>query len=95
MVGVVSAELYVWPAGSLFQPGLGYFQRALFVFEGLLQRFNQHLCLEDLLQSLIEDTRQTLTKVTVVRSERGSKNKGGSIDKKVEKMKVSVLRQSE
>lgn len=55
MMWVVSAELYVGPAGPLLQPGLGHFQRALFVSEGLLQRFDQHLCLEDLLQCLDEN----------------------------------------
>lgn len=103
MVWVVSAELYVWPPGPLFQPGLGYFQRTLFVFEGLLQRFNQHLCLEDLLQSLVEDTRQILTKwllgqigqTEAARIKGGDGSKGGSSDKKGRKMKVSVLQQSE
>lgn len=48
----VPAQLYVGPAGSFFQPGLGNFQRALFVSQSFLQGLNQHLSLEDLLQSL-------------------------------------------
>lgn len=55
---VVPAELYVGPAGPLLQPSLGHFQRTLFVSEGPLQRLNQHLCLEDLLQSLGYETRK-------------------------------------
>ncbi len=56
VVWVVPAQLYIGPAGSLLQPGLGHFQWALFVSQGLLQRFDQHLSLEDLLQSLGEET---------------------------------------
>lgn len=64
VVWVVPAELYVGPAGPLLQPGLGYFQWALFVSEGLLQRLYQHLRLEDLLQSLGEETRWTQNEMT-------------------------------
>lgn len=63
MVWVVPAELYVWPAGPLLQPGLSHFQWAIFVSQGLLQRLNQHLGLEDLLQSLDEETRQIANKM--------------------------------
>ena len=59
MVRVVPAELYVWPTGPLLQPGLSHFQWALLVSQGLLQRLDQHLGLEDLLQGLDEQTTPT------------------------------------
>ena len=55
VVGVVPAELDVGPAGSLLQSGLSHFQRTLLVSQGLFQRLDQHLGLEDLLQSLDEE----------------------------------------
>lgn len=60
VVGVVSAELHVRPAGPLLQPGLGHLQRRIFVSQGLFQGLNQHLCLEDLLKGLDGDTTHIL-----------------------------------
>lgn len=54
---VVPAEFYVWPAHPLFQPGVGHFQWVLLVSQCLFERLNQHLSLEDLLQSLGEQTK--------------------------------------
>lgn len=93
MVRVVPAELHVGPARPLLQPGLRHFQWALLVSERLLQRLNQHLCLEDLLQGLCDETRRMQNEVPAKESIAKSwqysscvsfiKKKGGQLARKV------------
>ena len=51
----VSAQFYVGSPGPLVQTGLSHLQEGRLLHDGLLDGFNSHLCLENLLQSLYQE----------------------------------------